>query len=300
MRPLLHGGADGGRFVLRWNEEDEWAHLAWAPPIGVDLHLHATILDAGLDFWSSAAYVASRLAIQPRMSMNISAMSNSMVAGLDLAAAVLSAGNGSSALLTAGDTFPPPLFDRWQGDAGIMYGDAGSALRLTRKRSASGLLELVAAASLAEPELEGLHRGSQEWSCGGTYRPPVRVRHRKARWLADHGGPAEVDRRNATGVTSVVKQALYEAEIDLDDVQRVLCPHYGHHLLQRHCLAPLGIESDRTTAELGRRTGHMGASDQIIDLAHLLHHGELRPGEHVLLLGIGVGMTWTAAVLRRL
>lgn len=53
MRPLLHGGADGGRFVLRWNEEDEWAHLAWAPPIGIPIFVGFVDLESDPDLLSA-------------------------------------------------------------------------------------------------------------------------------------------------------------------------------------------------------------------------------------------------------
>lgn len=42
----------------------------------------------------------------------------------------------------------------------------------------------------------------------------------------------------------------------------------------------------------------MGAADQIAALTHLFTRRVVRSGEHVLVLGVGVGMTWTAAVLR--
>jgi 3-oxoacyl-[acyl-carrier-protein] synthase III len=34
-----------------------------------------------------------------------------------------------------------------------------------------------------------------------------------------------------------------------------------------------------------------------VALDHLLRSGEVADGDHVLLLGIGVGMTWTAVLL---
>jgi 3-oxoacyl-[acyl-carrier-protein] synthase III len=265
----------------------------------VSLHLHATIHDPGLDFWSASSYVADQLGLDPAMTLSINAMSNSAVAGLELAASVLSSrADGSRALITAGDTFAMPRFDAWQGDSGIAYGDGGSALLVGRGSGKPGLAELVSTASYADPGLEGLHRGDEDWYSGDTSRPPVRLRQRKAQWLSANAGTDEVDLRNALGVATVTKEALYDAEIDMGDVRWVLCPNYGAALLDRHCLAPLGISHDRTMGHLGRRYGHMGASDQIVALHDLVQRGLVNPGEYVMLLGIGVGMTWTAAVVR--
>ncbi|WIV60614.1 3-oxoacyl-[acyl-carrier-protein] synthase III C-terminal domain-containing protein [Amycolatopsis nalaikhensis] len=77
----------------------------------------------------------------------------------------------------------------------------------------------------------------------------------------------------------------------------MLLPHYGRHLLDSHCLQPLGITDDLTLCHAGDQWGHIGPNDQIVGLAHLLTRGAVVPGEHVALLGIGIGMTWTAAIL---
>lgn len=263
----------------------------------VEVHLHATLLPE-LDFYSTSAFVARELGLSTEMTLGINAMSNSAVAGLELAATVLTGRQGSSALITAGDVFVAPRFHPWQTDAGIVYGDAGSAVLLERRTDRAGVAELVATSSASDAGLEGLHRGAEAGSCGGLTRAPVRLRRRQAWWLARHGGRDEVDRRNAAKVTTVVKQALYDAEIELDQVRWVAVPHYGADLFRRHCLRPLGLPADRTTAHVGSRYGHLGASDQLAGLKHLLDHRLLDAGDYVLLLGIGVGMTWTAALLR--
>ncbi|WP_168588477.1 3-oxoacyl-[acyl-carrier-protein] synthase III C-terminal domain-containing protein [Saccharopolyspora sp. ASAGF58] len=264
----------------------------------LDLHLHATIHDPAIDFWSASSFVADQIGVDTPITLSINAMSNSMVAGLQLAASVLAGQSGHCALLTAGDVFHSPLFDRWQADAGIVYGDAGSAILLHRDTHTKAVADLISTASHASPGLEALHRGSTQWYSGDTDRPPIQLRQRKGQWLAAHGGSDSVDSINTTGVNAVLKTALYDAELELDDISWVLCPHYGDNLTQRHCLAPLGIPEDRTTAFLARALGHLGASDQIVDLHHLLTRRLVNPGDHVVLLGIGVGMTWTAAVLR--
>ncbi|PKW18750.1 ketoacyl-ACP synthase III family protein [Saccharopolyspora spinosa] len=264
----------------------------------LDLHLHATIHDPGLDFWSHNSYVADQLRLDTTMTLALNGMSNSMIAGLELAATVLAGQHGHAALLTAGDTFHAPLFDRWQTDPGITYGDAGAAVLLHRDSPHDAVAELIATASHAQPCLEGLHRGKTPWYNGNTYRPPIQLRHRKAHWLGTHDGPGTIEALNAAATTAVVKQVLYDAELELDDVRWVLCPHYGAPLAHRHCLAPLRIPEQRSSTFLARRYGHMGAADHIIDLHHLLTRHQATTGDHVILLGIGVGMTWTAALLR--
>lgn len=53
-----------------------------------------------------------------------------------------------------------------------------------------------------------------------------------------------------------------------------------------------------TLKDVGDQWGHVGPNDQFIGLSHLLCRKEVHVGDYVLLVGIGIGMTWTAVVLR--
>jgi hypothetical protein len=46
-----------------------------------------------------------------------------------------------------------------------------------------------------------------------------------------------------------------------------------------------------------RTVGHLGAGDQFAGLARLIELCEVRPGDPVLLLGVGAGFTWSGAMV---
>ncbi|MGV9364286.1 3-oxoacyl-[acyl-carrier-protein] synthase III C-terminal domain-containing protein [Amycolatopsis sp. NPDC003731] len=265
-----------------------------------DLHFHAAIWrgSRGIDFWSRAAYVRSRLGLPAGrgIAAELNAMSNSLVGGIDISARVLAGSPDlGTVLLTGGETFGPPAFDHLTADHGIAYGDGGSALILGRH---PGYATILATSSYTDPTLEQLHRGNHRFAPAGTTELGVeRIRERK-RQYTDTVGAASVNRRNHEGVRAVIDEALRDADLYLDQVRWVLLPHYGRHLLDIHCLQPLGIAAERTLCHAGDQWGHIGPNDQIVGLAHLLTRGAVVPGDHVALLGIGIGMTWTAAALR--
>ncbi|WP_146073802.1 3-oxoacyl-[acyl-carrier-protein] synthase III C-terminal domain-containing protein [Amycolatopsis sp. CA-126428] len=265
-----------------------------------DLHFHAAIWrgSRGIDFWSRAAYVRSRLGLPAGrgIATELNAMSNSLVGGIDISARVLAGSPDlDTVLLTGGETFGPPAFDHLTADHGIAYGDGGSALILGRH---PGLARIVATSSYTDPTLEQLHRGNHRFLPAGTTELGIeRIRERK-REYTDVVGAASVARRNHDGVRAVIDEALHDANLDLGQLRWVLLPHYGRHLLDTHCLQPLGISADRTLCRAGDQWGHIGPNDQIIGLTHLLTRGAVAPGDHVALLGIGIGMTWTVAILR--
>ncbi|MFF1612921.1 3-oxoacyl-[acyl-carrier-protein] synthase III C-terminal domain-containing protein [Amycolatopsis sp. NPDC058278] len=263
-----------------------------------DMHFHAAIWrgSRGIDFWSRAAYVRTRLGLPagPGITTELNAMSNSLIGGIDISARVLAGSPDlNNVLLTGGETFGPPAFDHLTADHGIAYGDGGSALILGRQ---PGLAQILATSSYTDPTLEQLHRGNQSFLPAGTTEVGTeRIRERK-RQYTDAVGTASITRRNRDGVRGAVDEALDNADLSLQQLRWVLLPHYGRHLLDTHCLQPLGITADRTLCRAGDQWGHIGPNDQIIGLTHLLARGAVASGDHVALLGIG--MTWTAVILR--
>jgi 3-oxoacyl-[acyl-carrier-protein] synthase-3 len=273
------------------------ARAATGDAIQPSLCLHAGIYHSGVDFWHAASYVRDQLGIGagPGLTLELGAMSNSLVAGIDVAASIIRGRpDHESALITAGDRFGGTGFPHWSTDIGIVYGDAGSAVVLSRR---PGLARVRSIASFTDPSLEGLQRGDEPFRMASVAaHRPIDIRQRKREWLSQRSTD-EVNGRNGDAVSMVVKTALTDAGLDLPDLARICAPHYGRRLVETQILRPLGIAEDRTMTELGLRVGHLGASDQIVALHHLLHSGEVSGGDHVMLLGIGVGMTWTAVVL---
>jgi 3-oxoacyl-[acyl-carrier-protein] synthase-3/clorobiocin biosynthesis protein CloN2 len=60
----------------------------------------------------------------------------------------------------------------------------------------------------------------------------------------------------------------------------------------------LGFQLSQSTWEYGSGIGHLGASDHLVSLHHLLATGQLSPGDHVLLSGSGPGLTFKSAVVQ--
>ena len=265
-----------------------------------DLHFHAAIWrgSRGIDFWSRAAYVRARLGLPagPGIATEINAMSNSLVGAIDLSTRVLAGSpDTGTVMLTGGETFGAPAFDHLTADHGIAYGDGGSALILGRQ---PGLAQVVSTSSWSDPTLEQLHRGGARFLPPGTTEVGLEtVRERKAHYR-DAVGPASILRRNTAGISHVMDHALADAGLDRDEVSWVLLPHYGRNLLQTQCVGPLRIDEARTLVHAGDQWGHIGPNDQFIGLTHLLAQGAVAPGDHVAMIGVGIGMTWTAVILR--
>lgn len=267
-----------------------------APEVdGIDLLLHSALYHQGHDLWAPASYVQRCTVGDQCPAIDVRQTSNGGMASLQLAAAYLAARPaGRAALLTCGDRFCLPGFDRWRGDPGTVYADGGAALVVARDR---GFARLRGLATVSDSELEAMHRGDDPWSPAPmTTRSPLDLRHTTRAFLRTVGR-SFVSERMAAGQAAAVKTALAEAGTTLAEIDRFVLPNFGWRRMEPAFFRPLGIDPDRTTWPWGRSVGHLGAGDQFAGLTHLLETGQLRAGQLCALIGVGAGFTWSCAVL---
>jgi 3-oxoacyl-[acyl-carrier-protein] synthase III len=264
----------------------------------ISLLLHASFWYQGIDFWSAAPYIHHAVLPGNRHApaIDISQMSNGSLGAVELAASYLAADPARrAALVTVADRFQLPGFDRWRSDvAGIVYGDGAAAAVLSRD---GGFARLLAIATVVDTRLESLYRGSQRFGAmSGAAGWPVDNRARRRAHVQGSGHETVVE-QTTNGLTEAVSRATQEAGVERAGIARFVFPSVGLAGLSSRYLEPLGLDLAKTTWEWGRRTGHVGAADQISGLTELVDRGALRPGERAMLIGIGAGFSWTCAVV---
>ncbi|WP_377270031.1 ketoacyl-ACP synthase III family protein [Peterkaempfera sp. SMS 1(5)a] len=278
--------ADAARTVLE---------RAGSAPEDLDLILHADTYHQGQDLWPVASYIQREAGGGSCPALEIRQMSNGGLAALDLAAAYLTADrNRCDALLTTADRFCAPGIDRWRTDPGTPYADGATALVLSRR---GGFARLRSLAVLADAELEPLHRGREPFSPAPfTHRIPVDFEEAKKAFIGEMGMSFAVSRAHS-GQQTVLKQALSDADMELAEADWVLLPHFGRRRLQAIYYKPFGIDPQRTTWDWSRTVGHLGAGDQFAGLDRLAVSGAAKPGDRIVLVGVGAGYSWGAAVV---
>ena len=258
----------------------------------VELILHATTYHQGQDLWPVGSYIQREPVRNSCLALEIRQMSNGGMAALDLAVRYLSP--GKDALLTTADRFCLPGIDRWRTDPGTPYADGASAVVLSRR---GGYARLLSLAINADSDLEPLHRGDEPMGLAPfEHRMPVDFEAAKHAFAKKFGLSFGINRANA-GQAAAVEEALADADMKLGDADWVVLPHFGRRRLDVNYLRPYDIDPARTTWEWSRTVGHLGAGDQFAGLGHLVDTGQARPGQRVVLFGVGAGYSWGCAVV---
>lgn len=251
-------------------------------PDELDLLLYADSWHQGPDGCQPQYYLQHHLVGGNMLAVEVRQGCNGMFSAMELAAAYLRGAPGpdgsdstQTALLVAADNFGTPLFDRWRAGPGYVAGDAACAVVLA---NGPGFAQLLSVGSAAVAEAEQMHRGDKPLF------PP---------------GPTVGDSLDFAACNAQFRRrALAEAGVGIGDITRVAYMNYSREIVEQRCMAALGLPMSKSTWQFGRELGHLGASDQIVSLVHLLGSGALHPGDHLLMLGIGPGVTVSCAVVK--
>lgn len=268
------------------------------PASDIGLHLHAGFFDQGPEGWSPQHYILRHITDRDIPAFSVWQACNALVGSFDLAASyLLSSPERVAALLTGADNVGTPNYNRW--DFGIqngVLGDAASSVILSKRE---GFARLLSVTSASTPEVEKQYRGAEP-----LFPPSLTAGRRmnmKERFASQQGVEetvAEVVQRQGELRTHIALQALAEADIDVADVTRVTHVFTGQESYLKVILDPIGIDSDRGLLEFGRNLGHLTVNDQIVGLDHLVTTRQVGPGDHILLIAHGGGVSLSCAVVR--
>jgi 3-oxoacyl-[acyl-carrier-protein] synthase-3 len=117
---------------------------------------------------------------------------------------------------------------------------------------------------------------------------------------ADYGGTIEMDgpevfRRAVRVMVESAERAMAHAGVTADDL-RLFVPHQANARIITSACAKLGIDEARTVNILPL-TGNTSAASIPMALAEAADAGRVAPGDPVLLIGFGAGMSWASAVI---
>lgn len=231
---------------------------------------------------------------------------NSFMNGIDVAAAMIEAGRASLAVVCVGET--PSQSTRWDlrsreelvdHFAGLTFGDAGTAVVLGR--AASGDTTGAETASPAARSLGGtglLYRSaearSEHWQVGGIFGGGSR-HPREPEWTYFRGDGRALREAFEVNGDAILRRTLRDTGTTYDDYARILVHQVTTGYLD-HFVEVTGIPADRLVRTVDRY-GNLAAATIGIQLDEAMR--DLTPGDLVLLIGLGGGISLTTMVWRR-
>ena len=231
-------------------------------------------------FPSTACILQDRLGLRGGPAFDVQAVCSGFVYALSIADAMIRAGTARSALVVGAETYSH-ILDWSDRRTCVLFGDGAGAAVLVPS---------------AEPGIVAtrLHAdGSQR----GILSVPGQVREGKVagRPFLQMDGQA-VFKFAVRALTDVADEALADAGLPRTAIDWLI-PHQANLRIMDATAKRLGVPHERVVVTVDRHANTSAASVPLA-LDEAVRDGRIRPGQHVMLLGVGGGFTWGSALLR--
>lgn len=251
---------------------------AGTDPREIDLLIMATVTP-DMSFPSTAAILADRLGMPDAAAYDLSAGCTGFMYAIAQAHGMLASGLARKALVVGGDVLSK-ILDWTDRSTLVLFGDGAGAV-------------------VMEPTIEGGFLGFELGADGGG---GVHL------WLPGSGSrvfedPDKYVKMNGREVFKFATRVLVtsaEAVLDacgrrVEDVD-LYVPHQANIRIIEHARKKLGVSAERTVINVDRY-GNTSSGSIPLALADAAADGRLKPGELVLMTGMGAGLTWGSALI---
>ena len=251
---------------------------AAADPASIDLIIVATVTP-DMMFPTSSAILADRLGMPDAAAYDLLAGCTGFMYGIAQAYAMLSSGLSRRALVVGGDVLSK-ILDWHDRSTLVLFGDGAGAV----------VLEAVADGGFLGFELGADGAGGEN-----LWLPGSGSRHfEDADRLVKMNG-REVFKFATRVMVSSAEKILQECGRTVDEVD-VYVPHQANKRIIDHAAGKLGIPEEKIVVNVDRY-GNTSSGSIPLALADARADGRLRPGELVLMTGMGAGLTWGSALI---
>jgi 3-oxoacyl-[acyl-carrier-protein] synthase-3 len=252
----------------------------------LDLVIVGTITP-DMPFPSSACFLQAKIGATRAYAMDLSAACSGFVYSLSVADALIRAGRAKKALVV-GSEILSSMVDYTDRSTCILFGDGAGATVLSECPEGEGVLSCH------------LHSDGNLWQLiqcpgGGTvnpYSPEMMEQRLHSIQMAGN----ETFKHAVLKMVEVSREALDRNGVGIDDV-KLFIPHQANLRIIQVVGKRLGIPGERVFVDL-ERYGNTSAASIPIALAEAKEQGRFAPGDLVLAVAFGGGLTWASALMR--
>jgi 3-oxoacyl-[acyl-carrier-protein] synthase III len=250
----------------------------------LDLIVVATVTPDSM-FPTTSALIADELGAPDAAAYDLLAGCTGFMYALAQAYGMVAAGLSQKALVVGGDVLSK-IVDWHDRSTCVLFGDGAGAVVLEHvDRGGFRGFELGADGA------GGIHL---QLPAGGSRLPATEQTLAAGQHFVQMNG-REVFKFATRVLVSSAEKVLAECGLTVDDVD-VYVPHQANVRIIDHAVKKLGIAPERVVVNVDRY-GNTSSGSIPLALADAAADGRLRPGQVVLMTGMGAGLTWGSGVI---
>ena len=232
---------------------------------------------------SAASFVQAKIGARNAPAVDVNAACSGFVYGLNLASAMVAAGNASRVLLIGSEKFSP-LLDVEDRSTAVLFGDGAGAVVLEATEGPDGVLSAMLGtdgrlAKILTVPGSGTEDPDPEEANGRIYMDG-----------------REVFRNAVVQMGEAAGKVIADAGLELSDID-VLIPHQANERIIDAISRRMKLSPEKVFINIASY-GNTSAASIPIALTEALAEGRIAPGAVVAFVAFGGGLTWGAAALR--
>lgn len=252
----------------------------------LDLILVATVTP-DMVFPSTACLLQGRLGADKAAAFDISAGCTGFIYALAVADRFLMAGDYRYILVVGAETLSR-ITDYTDRNTCVLFGDGAGAVVVGRRSGANGILSTYLAADGSGESLLYLPAGGSRMPA--THQTVDEHLH----YIRMQGN--EVFRFAVNAIPECVRQVLEPAGVSIDEIDHFVFHQANIRILQT-AVKRMKIPWEKTIVNI-ERYGNMSAASIPLAIAEAVEEGIIHPGQLLVMVGFGAGMTMGSALVR--
>jgi 3-oxoacyl-[acyl-carrier-protein] synthase-3 len=251
-------------------------------PTDLDLIICSTSTPEHI-FPATACLVQDRIGAIKAGAFDLSAACTGFIYGINMAAQSIRSGAIQSALVIGSETLS--RFVNWQDrNTCILFGDGAGAFVLQANDMPGGVLSAVM-------HSDGSGGDALIVQGGGSKHPATEATVQAGKHFIEMDG-REVYRFATRVMAQATREALGIANIEMEDVKWII-PHQANIRIIEAAARGLKMPMERFVVNLDRY-GNTSTASIPIATVEAVEDGRLQPGDSIVLVGFGGGLTWGA------
>ncbi len=257
-------------------------------PLEIEMILVATVTPDTF-FPSTACYVQKGIGAKNACAMDISAACAGFLYGLDLANGLIISEQYDTILVVGGEVFNN-IVDWNDRNTCVLFGDGAGAAVVQATEEPKGILAsyIGSDGDYADIDLLGIPAGGS--------RMPVTSEAIDQKLDKIQMNGREVFKLGVRLMPEAAQRALSKANLSVEDVD-LLIPHQANLRIIEAVGDRLGVPREKVYINVDKY-GNTSAATVIIALDEAIQDGRAKPGDLILLVTFGAGLTWGSTLLR--